>query len=106
MAAEEIRNLRYCCHVLRKRIAAGDDDSVYWQMNLRLATFFLRRYDPEFDPRNRHCDDMLSHGEQQHLTRTHPLLQRRPTHRTSYPKLTDELQRDLQRRVAHYFESR
>jgi hypothetical protein len=106
MVVNEIRNLRYCYHVLRKRIAAGDDDSVYWQMNLRLATFFLRRYDPGFDPENWHHDDVLSNDERQYLVRTHPLLQRQATHRTGYPKLTEELQRDLKRRAARYFQSR
>jgi hypothetical protein len=106
MVADEIRNLRYCYEVLCRRIADEDDGLAYWQMNLRLATFFLRRYDPEFDPEHWHHDDVLTNDQQQHLARAHPLLQRRATHRTSYPKLTKELQRNLERRVARYLQSR
>lgn len=106
MAVDEIRNLRFCYDVLRRRIADEDDGLAYWQMNLRLAAYFLRRHDPGFDPEHWHYGEALPNDEQQHLARTHPLLQRQATYRTSYPKLTKELQRDLQRRVTRYLQSR
>jgi hypothetical protein len=105
MAADEIRNLRYCHAVLRRRIANQDDGLPYWRMNLRLATFFLKVYDAEFDRANWHYDDVLSDTEQKHILRTHTLLQRPTTDRPGYPKLTKELERNLRRRIARYLAS-
>ncbi len=106
MADDEVRNLRYCYEVLRRRVAAGEDDLAYWQMNLRLATFFLRRYDPTFDPAHWHYDDPLPDGNKRHLQTTHTLLQRPTPHRPAHSKLTTQLERDLQRRIARYLASR
>lgn len=106
MAGDEVRNLRYCYEVLRRRIAAGDDDLVYWQMNLRLVTFFLRRYDPTFDPTRWHYDDILTDSERRHLQTTHTLLQRPTPHRPAHSKLTTQLEMDLQRRIARHLAAR
>lgn len=103
---DEITRLRYCYDVLRRRIADQDDGLAYWQMNLRLAAFFLRRYDAAFDPTNWHYDDVLSDSEQKDILRTHTLLQRHTTWRTDYPKLTNELALELKRRIARYVHSR
>jgi hypothetical protein len=105
MAADEIRNLRYCYAVLRRRIAAQDDGLPYWRMNLRLAAFFLRRYDAEFNPTNWQYDDALSDTERKHILRTHTLLQRPTTDKPDYPKLTRELELNLRRRIARYLAS-
>ena len=106
MAIDEITKLRYCYDILCRRIADEDDGLAYWQMNLKIATYFLRRYDTEFSPMNWQYDDALLKSDQENLLRTHHLLQYPDRSRQSYPKLTKELELELKRRVAAYFESR
>ena len=105
MVTDEIIKLRFCYDILRRRIADLDDGLAYWQMNLKIATYFLRRYDPEFSPTNRHYDDVLLESDKQNILRTHHLLQHPERGRKSYPKLTRELELELKRRVSAYFES-
>lgn len=106
MAADEIRNLRYCYHVLRRRIANQDADLAYWRMNLRLAAFFLRRYDPDFDPADLHHDPAVPDSEERYILRTHPLLQHPPAPSAANSQLTKELELEFKRRVQRYLESR
>jgi hypothetical protein len=106
MAIDEITKLRYCYDILCRRIADEDDGLAYWQMNLKIATYFLRRYDTEFSPTNWHYDEALLKRDEENILTTHHLLQHPDHGRKSYPKLTKELELDLKRRVAVYFESR
>ncbi len=106
MAGDEIRNLRYCYDVLRRRIASHDAGLAYWRMNLRLATFFLRRYDAEFDPTDRHDDAALSDSEAKHILRTHTLLQQPTTTSAGGSQLAKELELGFRRRVQRYLGSR
>ena len=106
MADDEVANLRYCYEVLRRRVAARGEDLAYWQMKLRLVTFFLRRYDPTFDPAHWRYDDPLSEGEKSHIETTHALLQRLAPHRPAHSRFTTQLEEDLKRRVARYLAAR
>ena len=101
----EIRRLRYCYNVLRKRIDDEDEGLAYWQMNLKIATYFLQRYDDEFDPESCYDDEELLDAEEDSTLRTHALLQRPSSHRRSYPSLTKDLEQQLKEKVAKYFES-
>ena len=105
MATDEIENLRYCYEVLRRRIADEDDGLAYWQMNLKIATYFLRRYDSEFVPADSRHDASLLECDETNTRGEHSLLQRPSTDNRSYPKLTENLKRDLKKRVAKYLES-
>ena len=100
MATTEIKKLRYCYEVLRRRIADEDDGLAYWQMNLKIATYFLRRYDTEFVPADSRRDEVLPECDETDTRGEHPLLQRPSAENRSYPKLTDNLKRDLEKRVA------
>jgi len=100
----EIRKLRYCYDVLRRRIDDGADGLAYWQMNLKIVTYFLRRYDPEFDPKGWFSDNALVDAEDDNGL-THALLELPSAHKKSYPRLTEELEQQLKERVAKYFES-
>ncbi len=106
MATDEITKLRYCYEILRERIADKDEGLVYWQMNLKIATYFLKMYDPEFASEDYHYNDDLLQSDEENILRTHHLLQHPDRSRKSYPKLTNELELELKRRVALYFESR
>lgn len=75
MPADEIRNLRYCYEVLRRRALEAGDQQVYWQMKLRVALYFLQRYDAGFSPENWHYVKELSEEEESGLLHSHPLLQ-------------------------------
>lgn len=106
MAIDEITKLRYCYATLCRRIADEEDGVAYWQMNLKIATYFLRTYDTDFCPANWHYDEALLKRDEENILKTHHLLQHPGHNRKSYPKLTKELELDLKRRVAAYFESR
>lgn len=106
MADDEVTNLRYCYELLRRRVEVQGEDWAYWQMNLRLVTFFLRRYDPTFDPTHWRYDDPLSEDEKSHIETTHALLQRPTPHRPAHSGLTRQLEEDLKRRVACYLAAR
>ena len=106
MPEDEITRLRTCYDILRKRIAQDDEGLAYWQMNLKIATYFLKRYDPYFSPTSRQCDSALSQDVEETVLRTHHLLQYPDRGRRSYPRLTEALELELKRRVAKYFESR
>ena len=106
MATDEIKQLRYCYSVLRARVADAHDGLAYWQMNLKIATYFLKRYDPEFVSGDCHYNDTLLDGDDINTFKDHPLLQRPNPGRRSYPKLTEAHQLDLKRRIAVYFDSR
>ena len=85
---------------------AKDEGLPYWQMNLKIATYFLKRYDTEFDPTNRHYDETLAERDKNSILTTHALLHRPTADRRPYPSLTKELELQLKRRVARYFDSR
>ena len=106
MATDEIKQLRYCYSVLRARVADADDGLAYWQMNLKIATYFLKRYDTEFGPGDCHCDEAVLDGDDRHALEDHPLLQRPNPGTRSYPKLTEAHKLDLKRRITVYFDSR
>ena len=106
MPTIEIIRLRYCYDILRRRIADQRDGLAYWKMNLKIATYFLRRYDTEFSPTNWYYDEALLKSDQENILRTHHLLQYPDPCGKSYPKRTRELELELKRRVAAYFESR
>ncbi len=105
MATDEIKNLRYCYEVLRRRIAEEDEGFAYWQMNLKIATYFLRRYDTEFVPGDSRQDGALLECDETDIRREHPLLHRPSIGRRGYPQLTEDLKLDLKKRVAKYFDS-
>ena len=105
MVTDEIRNLRYCYEVLRRRIADEDDGLAYWQMNLKIATYFLRRYDAEFVPGDSRHDEALVECDETDTRREHPLLHRPSIDKRGYPQLTEDLKLDLKKRVARYFGS-
>ena len=100
----EIKKLRYCYNVLQRRIQDQDEGLAYWQMNLKIATYFLKRYDPEFDPENFGNDEASLEDEVDSVLAAHPLLQRPAAGKRSYPRLTDELELQLKERVAKYFD--
>ncbi len=106
MVTDEIRKLRYCYNILHRRIADKDDGLAYWQMNLKIATYFLKRYDPEFAPEDYHYDEALLQSDEENTLTTHHLLQHPERSRRSCPKLARELELELKRKVALYFESR
>jgi len=103
---DEITKLRYCYEILLGRIADKDEGLAYWQMNLKIATYFLKRYDPEFVSDDYHYNTDLLQSDEDNILRTHHLLQHPDRSRKSYPKLTNELELELKRRVTLYFESR
>ena len=105
---DEITKLRYCYEILLGRIADKDEGLAYWQMNLKIATYFLKRYDPEFasDAYRYHYNKDLLQSDEDNILRTHHLLQHPDRSRKSYTKLTNELELELKRRVTLYFESR
>ena len=105
MATDEIKKLRYCYGVLRRRIADEDEGLAYWQMNLKIATYFLRRYDTEFVPGDSPRDGAPPECDESDARREHPLLRRPSSDRRGYPKLTEALKLDLKNRVARYFDS-
>ena len=104
MCTEEIRKLRYCHNVLHNRIKDKDDGLTYWHMNMKIATYFLRRYDADFDPKNLQNDETLLDAEKSSILATHDLLQRPTSDRRSYPSLTKELKLQLKKRVTNYFD--
>ena len=85
---------------------ARDDGLPYWQMNLKITTYFLKRYDAEFDPTDWARDETLSERDENRLLTTHALLQQPTADRGRYPSLTKELELQLKQRVAKYFDSR
>lgn len=105
MATDEIKKLRYCYEVLRRRIADEDDGLAYWQMNLKIATYFLRRYDHEFIPGDSRRDEAVTECDATNTRGEHPLIQQPNSENRSYPKLTEDLKLDLKKRVAKYFDS-
>ena len=104
MFTDEIGRLRYCYYVLRRRIEEGADGLEYWKMNFKIAAYFLRRYDPEFDPKGWFSENSYSDAQEDNGL-THALLERPSMHKKSYPKLTKELEEQLKERVANYFDS-
>ena len=106
MCIEETTILRYCYQILQKRIVDNEEGLAYWRMNLKIATYFLKRYDPGFDPDCCLNDHILSDIQKNLIAATHPLLQRPAADRGRYPSLTKELELQLKKRVAKYFNSR
>ncbi len=101
----EIRKLRYCYNVLQRRIQDRDEGLAYWQMNFKIATYFLKRYDAQFDTENFGNDEAFLEDLADSILKTHPLLQRPTAGKKSYPRLTEELETQLKQRVARYFDS-
>jgi hypothetical protein len=106
MATDEIKQLRYCYSVLRARVADAHDGLAYWQMNLKIATYFLKRYDTEFVPGECPYDAALLDRDDINAFKNHPLLQQPNAGARSYPKLDETQELNLKRRIAVYFASR
>jgi len=87
-------------------VADAHEGLAYWQMNLKIATYFLKRYDTEFDPEDCPYDKAVLDGDDMNALKDHPLLQRPNQGSRSYPKLTESRKLDLKRRIAVYFASR
>ncbi len=106
MATNEITKLRYCYEVLRRRIESQDEDLSYWQMNLKIVAYFLKRYDPGFPSEGYPSDEHFLKIDEEDILRTHHLLQHPNHNRQSFPNLTPELELEFKQRIALYFKSR
>jgi len=106
MATDETTNLRYCYDVLRRRITDRDVRSPYWRMKLKVAVYFLKRYDPAFNPDAWDYDRELSASEEGYLLASHPLLRMTQHETTEFPQTIKELQDRMRKKVQRYFTSR
>ena len=103
---DETKNLRFCFEVLRRRILGGDEQSPYWRMKLRVATYFLKRYDAAFDPDNWDYVRELSESEEQNLLREHPLLQVSRAYGERIRKPSRKFEIELRKKIEKYLESK
>jgi hypothetical protein len=106
MATDETTNLRYCYDVLCRRITDKDDRSPYWRMKLKVATYFLKRYDDRFDPDAWDYGKELSDREEGYLLVSHPLLQATQHETVPFQGSIKELQEQMRKRVQRFFERR
>jgi hypothetical protein len=101
---DETRNLRYCYEILRGRILAGDEHYGLWRMKLKIATYFLKRYDVEFDPDRRGYAKELSDSEERDLLRGHPLLQERRVYGEGFSGPSREFRAQQRKKIEKYLE--
>ena len=103
---DETKNLRYCYEILRGRILDEDEHYGLWRMKLKIATYFLKRYDTEFDPDS--WDDLqeLSDSEKSCLLKEHPLLQRSRVCGERFRRPSSEFEVELRKKIEKYLEGR
>lgn len=106
MPTSEIQNLHYCFEVLRRRILEEDERLPYWEMNLRVTTYFLKRYDDEFDPDNWDYVKELSDSEESCVLHDNPLLQKPKAHGERSPGPSKEGEIELRERLEKYLQGR
>ena len=106
MSMDETKNLRYCFEILRRRILGGDEQSPYWRMKLRVATYFLKRYDAAFDPDSWDYVRELSDSEESDLLKDHPLLQVSRVYGEHIRKPSREFEIELRKKIEKYLESK
>ncbi len=101
---DETRNLRYCYEILSRRILAEDEHYGLWRMKLKIATYFLKRYDPGFDPDHSEHVKELSDSEERDLLENHPLLQRGRAYGERYRRPSREFEVELRKKIEKYLE--
>ena len=106
MPMDETKNLRYCFEVLRRRILGGDELSPYWRMKLRVATYFLKRYDAAFDPDSWNYVGELSESEESDLLKDHPLLQVSRMYGEHIRRPSRKFEIELRKKIEKYLESK
>ena len=106
MAIDETKNLRCCYEVLRKRIADEDDHNAFWRMKLKVATYFLKKYDSKFDPYSWDYAKELSDGEESFLLKNHPLLQGTKHDGVRFRRSTREFEDELRKKIEKYLKSK
>ncbi len=106
MPIDETRNLRYCFEILRRRMLDEDEQYPYWRMKLRVATYFLKRYDTEFDPDSWNYVKELSDSEESGLLRDHPLLQKSRVFGERLRKPSREFEVELRKKIEKYLEGK
>jgi len=104
MCMNEPKNLRYCFEVLRRRILGGDEQSPYWRMKLRVAEYFLKRYDAAFDPDSWHYVRELSDTEESELLKEHPLLQVSRAYGEYIRRPSRKFELELRKKIEKYLE--
>lgn len=106
MPIDETKNLRYCFEVLRRRICDEDDQYAYWRMKLRVATYFLKRYDTEFDPDSRDYVKELSDSEEVSLLKDHPLLQKSKVYGERFRRPSRKFELELRKKIEKYLKGK
>jgi hypothetical protein len=106
MATDETTSLRYCYDVLRRRATDKDTHSPYWRIKLKVAVYFLKRYDTGFDPNAWDYHKELSASEEGYLLASHPLLRIAQHETAQFPQTIKELQDRMRKKVEKYFRSR
>ncbi len=101
---DETQNLRYCYEILRRRILDEDEHHGFWRMKLKIATYFLRRYDVEFDPDRLGYAKELSDSEESDLLEGHPLLQERRVYGERSGGPSREFRAEQRKKVEKYLE--
>ena len=101
---DETKNLRYCYEILRRRILDEDEHYGLWRMKLKIATYFLKRYDTEFDPDRWDYVKELSDSEECSLLEDHPLLQRGRVYGERFRRPSTEFEVELRKKIEKYLE--
>ena len=101
---DETKNLRYCYEILRRRIFDEDEHYGLWRMKLKITTYFLKRYDTDFDPDHWDYVKELSDSEECSLLENHPLLQSGRVYGERFRKHSIEFEVELRKKIGKYFE--
>ena len=101
---DETRNLRYCYEMLRRRILAEDEHCGLWRMKLKIAAYFLKRYDVGFDPDRRGYAKELSDSEERELLQGHPLLQERRVYGEGFSGPSREFRAEQRKKIEKYLQ--
>ena len=99
---DEIKNLRYCYQTLRRRILDEEEGYAYWRMKLKVAAYFLKTYDTEFDPASWDYVKELSDSEERGLLKYHPLLQRSSAYGERFRRPSKAFEAELRRKIEKY----
>jgi hypothetical protein len=73
-------------------------------MKLKIAAYFLKRYDAEFDPDRRGYAKELSEREERDLLQDHPLLQERRVYGERFSGPSREFRAQQKKKIEKYLE--
>ena len=75
-------------------------------MKLRVATYFLKRYDAGFDPESRDLPEGLSDSEKRSLLKDHPLLQVTGAYGERFRRPSGRFKVKLRKKIEKYLKSK